>query len=227
MKWLGLAALPKKDYSFLLLNEFYSRLLIHANEYENPVRFRNDSLYMFFDGEEHVISQEDLGKLIDCEDYDGPYEASYHYPSDNVWDTFATHAGSKKVASNLKSLPLIFLHHFITSNVQYRTGSFTKVTTHDIWLLEMETIGTKINVSRFIMNKMIKVLKEKDKEAKSRRKTSQQSQFRVPYVTLITHYAKTLGTLNLRYEFLPIAVTYNLALMAKMGCKDNNHIDIL
>ena len=96
------------------------------------------------------------------------------------------------------------------------------MTTDDIWLLEMATTGTNINLSHFIMSKMIKVLKEKDKEAKSKRKTSQQSQFAVPYVILITHYAKTLGTQNLRHELLPIAVTYNLASITKMGYKDNN-----
>ena len=86
-----------------------------------------------------------------------------------------------------------------------------------------QPLGTKINLSRFIMKKMFKVLKEKDKEAKSKRKTSQQSQFAVPYVTLITHYAKTLGILNPRYELFPIAITYNLASIAKMGYKDNNN----
>ena len=93
----------------------------------------------------------------------------------------------------------------------------------DIWLLEMATTSTKINLSYFIINKMIKVLKDKDKEVKSKRKTSQWSQFVVPYVTLITHYAKTLGTLNLRYELFPIAVTYNLASIVKIGYKDNSN----
>ena len=50
MSWLGLAALPEKDFSFLLVNEFYSGILMHADEYENPIRFRYDSLYTLFDG---------------------------------------------------------------------------------------------------------------------------------------------------------------------------------
>ena len=48
MSWLGLVALPKKDFSFLLVNEFYSGILIHADEYENPVKFKYDSLYTLF-----------------------------------------------------------------------------------------------------------------------------------------------------------------------------------
>ena len=44
----------------------------------------------------------------------------------------------------------------------------------------------------------------------------------VPYITIITHYAKTLGTLNARYEMIPLAITYNVALITKMGYKDHN-----
>ena len=57
------------------------------------------------------------------------------------------------------------------------------------------------------MNKIIKVLKEKENKAKSKKKTTHQSQFTTPYVTLITQYAKSLGIMNLKYEFLPFAVT--------------------
>ena len=84
MSWLGFVALPEKDYSYLLVNEFYSKILIHVNEYENPVKFKYDALYTFFDGQERVISQENLGKLIGCEDYIDPYEVPDHYPFENV-----------------------------------------------------------------------------------------------------------------------------------------------
>ena len=84
MSWLGLAALPEKDFSFLLVNEFYSGILIYVDEYENLVRFTYDSLYTFIDGQERVISQRDLGKLIGCEDYFGLYATPNQYPSDNV-----------------------------------------------------------------------------------------------------------------------------------------------
>ena len=70
---------------------------------------------------------------------------------------------------------------------------------------------------------MLKALKEKEKKAKSKRKTTQKSQFATPYVILITRYAKTLGPLNSRYELLSIAVTYNLASITKMGYKNNNN----
>ena len=113
--------------------------------------------------------------MIGCEYYGELSELPMQYQSNNVWDTLARELGCKKVVSNLKSLPLRFLHHFIASTVQCRTGSFTKLTTDDIWLLEMASKGTKINLSRLIMNKILKVLKEKEKETQSKRKKKSQS----------------------------------------------------
>ena len=116
-----------------------------------------------------------MGKLIGCEFYGELSELPMHYQIDNVWDTLACEPGCKKVASNLKSLLLRFLHHFIASTVQCRTGSFAMLTTDDIWFLEMASKGTKINLAQFIMNKMLKVLKEKEKDAQSKRKKTFQS----------------------------------------------------
>ena len=161
----GISKSFEKSFSSLLANEFYFCILIHANEYD-PIKFRYVVLYTFFNGKERILSETDLGKLLGCEHYFGPHEAFDHYLSDNVWDTLARQAWSKKIASNLKSLPHKFLHHFIASTVQCRTGSFSKVTTDDIWLLEMAFKGIKINLARFIMNKMILVLKERKKKPK-------------------------------------------------------------
>ena len=69
---MGLATLSEKHYSPLLVNEFYSGLIMHADEYENPIRFKSNNLYTFIDGLERVITESDLGKLIGCEFYDGP-----------------------------------------------------------------------------------------------------------------------------------------------------------
>ena len=63
MGWMGLANFSEKCYSPLLVKEFYSGLLIHANEYENPVRFDFDVLYTFIDGQERIIIELDLGKI--------------------------------------------------------------------------------------------------------------------------------------------------------------------
>ena len=147
MSWMGLADFSEKCYSPLLVNEFYSRLLIHASEYENPVRFDFDVLYTFIDGQEQVITESDLGKLLWCEFYGELSELPMHYQTNNVQDTLACEPGCKKVASNLKSLPPRFLHHFFASTIQYRTGSFVKLTTDDIWLLKMASTGTKINLA--------------------------------------------------------------------------------
>ena len=135
----------------------------------------------------------------------------------------ARELGCKKVALNLKSLPLRFLHHFIASSIQCRTGAFTRLTTDDIWLLEMASSRTKINLARFIMKKMVKILNEKEKEARSKRRTTSLSQFAIPYVTIITHYAKSSQLLQPKYELIQIVVIYNLAFIAKMSYKDTDN----
>ena len=121
MGWMGLANLSEKCYSPLLINEFYSGLLIHASEYENPVRFDSDVLYTLIDGQEWLITESDLGKLIGSEYYGELSELPMHYQTGNVWDTLARELGCKKMASNLKSLLLRFLHHFIAYTIQCKT----------------------------------------------------------------------------------------------------------
>ena len=56
MNWMGLATLSEKHYSLLLVNEFYSGLIMHADEYENPVRFNSNNLHTFIDGQERIIT---------------------------------------------------------------------------------------------------------------------------------------------------------------------------
>ena len=90
---------------------------MHADEYEDLVRFNSDNLYTFVDGQERVITESDLGKLIGCEYYDGPFKLPSPYPVESVWATLAHEPSCKKTASNLKSLPLRFLHHFIASSI--------------------------------------------------------------------------------------------------------------
>ena len=106
MSWMGIVNLDEKHYSPMLVNEFYSGLLLRSNECENPPRFNPEVLYTFIDGHERIITEFDLGKLIGCEYYGDVFEAPRHYQTDNVWDTMAREPGCKKVASNLKSLPL-------------------------------------------------------------------------------------------------------------------------
>ena len=84
----------------------------------------------------------------------------------------------------------------------------------------MATTGTKINLAGFIVKKMLKILNEKEKEASSKRKKTSQSLFVLPYVTLITHYARSTKILQPKYELVQIAVVYNLASISKMGYKD-------
>ena len=60
MSWIKLANLSEKCYNPMLVNEFYFGLLIHADEYENTVRFDFDVLYTFIDGKEWVITESEL-----------------------------------------------------------------------------------------------------------------------------------------------------------------------
>ena len=68
----------------MLVNEFYSGLLLRSNEYENPPSFNPEVLYTFINGHEKIIIESDLGKLIGCEFYGDVFEASRHYQTDNV-----------------------------------------------------------------------------------------------------------------------------------------------
>ena len=90
---MSLANLSEKFFCPLLVNEFYSGLLMHADEYENPVHFKSENLYIFIDGEERVIKESDLGKLLGCEFYDGPSEMPNPYPVESIWDTMAREPG--------------------------------------------------------------------------------------------------------------------------------------
>ena len=63
-------------------------------------------------------------------------------------------------------------------------------------------------------------MRKKRKQEVSIRKLSQ---FAIPYVTLITHYAKSSQLLQPKYELIQIAVTYNLASITKMGYKDTDN----
>ena len=89
MSWMGIANLDEKCYSPMLVNEFYFGLLLRSNEYENPPKFNPEVLYNFINGHEKIITESDLGKLIDCEFYEDVFEAPRHYQTDNVWDILA------------------------------------------------------------------------------------------------------------------------------------------
>ena len=81
---MGLANLSKNFFSPLLVNKFYSGLIRHADKYENLVRFKSDNLYTFINGQERIITESDLGKLIGCEFYDGPSQLLSPYPIESV-----------------------------------------------------------------------------------------------------------------------------------------------
>ena len=56
MSWMGISNLDEKHYSPMLVNEFYSGLLLRSTEYENPSRFNSEVLYTFIDEHERIIT---------------------------------------------------------------------------------------------------------------------------------------------------------------------------
>ena len=87
MGWIGLANLLEKNFSIVLVNEFYSGIVRSASEYDNPTRFQDDILYTFFDGQEVIIIESIFKDLLNYKHYDGPYETPSPYPFESVWDT--------------------------------------------------------------------------------------------------------------------------------------------
>ena len=75
MNWMRIANLDEKCYSLMLVNKFYSGLLLRFDKYENLPRFNLEVLYSFIDGHERMITEFDLGKLISCEFYKDVFEA--------------------------------------------------------------------------------------------------------------------------------------------------------
>ena len=47
---MGLVNLSEKNFSIVLVNEFYSGIVRSVSEYNNPTSFRDDILYTFFNG---------------------------------------------------------------------------------------------------------------------------------------------------------------------------------
>ena len=201
----------------MLVNEFYSGLFMHANEYENLVHFKFENLYTFIDGQEWVITELDLGKLLGCEFFDGPLEVPSPYPVESIWDTLAREPGCKKIASNLKSLPLRFLHHFdnsVPNGVICKGNNWRCVATSNDYYRDQDQ-SCWVHYQENIEDSSW----EGKGSFKQKKKTSL-SLFSISYVTFITHYAKSAKIVQPKYEMVQIVVVYNLASIAKMGYKD-------
>ena len=85
----------------------------------------------------------------------------------------------------------------------------------------MASKGIKINLACFIMNKMIRVLKER-KRSKRKKILKETTSFNAIHHTH-NPLCQVLGNLSPKYEMVPFAVKYNLASIAKMGYRDHNN----
>ena len=112
-------------------------------------------------------------------------------------------------------MTLRFLHHFIASTVECRSGSFNKVTKEDLWLLDMVVRGQKMNLARYIMDKMISTLKQKIISAK--KNPPLHGKVAVRYVNILTLIARRMSRWNPRYELIKLGVKHDLASVSKMG----------
>ena len=111
------------------------------------MNFDNEVIYTFFDGKEHVLTTTALQNLLSCKHYTSPHEVPKTFSFDNVWKKHTWAGSVQRKASYFKSPPLQFLHHFIATTVQRRSGSFNKVIVKDLWMLDMVAKGQKINLA--------------------------------------------------------------------------------
>ena len=221
MDWIGLANITEDKYSTHLVNEFYSGILVKKSDLNLPM-WNPELLYTHFNDRDFDFDEKFLGDIIDCKNYNCPSKAPNGFNFNAVWREYSVEGGLDKAASSLKSLPLRFLHHFIASTVECRSGSFNKVTKEDLWLLAMAANGQKINLARYIMDKMISTLKQKIASAK--KNPPLHGKVAVPYVNILTLMARRMSRWNPRYELIKLGVKYDLASVSKMGYHKVNGI---
>ena len=131
MDWIGLANMTENKYSTHLVNEFYSSILVKKSDLSLPM-WNPDLLYTHFNDRNFDLDEQYLGNIIDCKNYNFPSKAPTDFNFNVVWIKYTVAGGLDKAASSLKSLTLRFLHHFIASTVECRSGSFNKVTKEDL-----------------------------------------------------------------------------------------------
>ena len=214
MDWIGLANITEDKYSTHLVNEFYSGILVKKSDLNLPM-WDPDLLYTHFNDRDFDFDEKFLGNLIDCKNYNCPFKAPKEFNFNEAWKEYTVAGGLDKAASSLKTLTLRFLHHFIASTVECRSGSFNKVTKEDLWMLDMAVRGEKINLGRYIMDKMISTLKQKIASAK--KNPPLHGKVAVPYVNILTLIARRMSRWNPRYELIKLGVKYDLASVSKMG----------
>ena len=72
MDWFGLANLPEMSFSPYLINKFYFGIVLKQSEFDDIVLFDDEVIYTFFDGKERILTKNDLGKSLNCENYNNP-----------------------------------------------------------------------------------------------------------------------------------------------------------
>ena len=80
-------------------------------------------LYTHFNDRDFDFDEKFLGNIIDCKNYNRPSKAPKEFNFNDVWREYTVEGGLDKAVSSLKSLTLRFLHHFIASTVECRSGS--------------------------------------------------------------------------------------------------------
>ena len=127
MDWIGLANMTENKYSTHLVNEFYSDILVKKSDLNLPI-WDPDLLYTYFNDRDFNIDEKYLGDIIGCKNYNCLSKAPINFNFNEVWKEYTVARGLDKATSNLKYLTLRFLHHFIASTIECRSGSFNKVT---------------------------------------------------------------------------------------------------
>ena len=82
-------------------------------------------------------------------------------------------------------------------------------------MVDMAMKGQKINLARYIMDKMISTLKQKITSAK--KNPLLYGKVAVPYVNILMVIAHRMNRWNPRYKLIKFGVKYDLASVSKMG----------
>ncbi|WRX11365.1 hypothetical protein QQP08_003852 [Theobroma cacao] len=152
-----LSSFKNRSYSASLVKEFYSSIALKEKELEDSDDYVEDGLNVYLNGEEFVVTAEDLGSLLKIECEEGEYEFPEKYDSSSLWEiiTRRKEKYSSKSNSGLIISPQIrILHYFIATNIQGRSGSLSYISLQDLWLMEHAFNGVALNMGRLIIEKM-------------------------------------------------------------------------
>ncbi|WRX08785.1 hypothetical protein QQP08_001272 [Theobroma cacao] len=177
--------------------------LIDSNDYDE------DSLNVYLNKKEFIVTVEDLENLLEIECKEGEYELHEKYDPSSLWEiiTGRKEKYSSKSNSSLIIIPQIrILHYFIAANIHGRSGNLSYISLQDLWLMEHAFNKVPLNLGRFMIEKM--------------RSACKLDKVNLPYGNVITSLVQKNGIWAKRYD-LDLVKTRDQAIyygsLVKMG----------